>query len=43
MLNEAARERGFDAPVSWTFVRLKDGTRNSYLQDRGRWRVMRIY
>jgi len=23
VLNEAARERGFDAPVSWTFVRLK--------------------
>ena len=43
VLNEAARECGFDAPVSWTFARLKDGTRNSYPQDRGRWRVVRIY
>lgn len=40
---EAARDCGFDVPVTWTFGHLKDGTRNSYPQDRGRWRVVRIY
>jgi hypothetical protein len=43
VLTAVARECGFDAPVSWSFGRLTDGTRNSYPQDRGRWRVPRIY
>lgn len=43
VLAEAARECGFDAPLAWSFGRLTDGTRNSYPQDRGRWRVARIY
>lgn len=43
VLQEAARECGFEGPLGWVFNRLIDGTRNSYPEDRGRWRVARIY
>ncbi len=42
-LQQAAVDCGFDGPVEWVFDRLIDGTRNSYPEDRGRWRVARIY
>jgi hypothetical protein len=42
-LQQASTDCGFDGPVQWTFDRLVDGARNSYPEDRGRWRVARIY
>lgn len=42
-LQQVSSDCGFDAPVQWMFARLLDGTRNSYPEDRGRWRVARIY
>jgi hypothetical protein len=42
-LQPAAADCGFAGPVQWTFDRLIDGTQNRYPEDRGRWRVARIY
>lgn len=43
VLQQVAGECGFEGPVEWTFDHLVDGARNSYPEDRGRWRVARIY
>jgi hypothetical protein len=43
ILQQAARDCGFEGAIQWTFDRLVDGTLNSYPEDRGRWRVGRVY
>jgi len=43
VLQQAARDCGFEGTIQWTFDRVVDGTLNSYPEDRGRWRVARVY
>ena len=43
IIRGAAADCGFEGAVVAPFARLLDGTKNNYPEDRGRWKVARVY